>query len=156
MVPSMAKRTMKTGLNAKLRNMSPEERDIWGKEIFKALKAKSNDSPIVKGKMWSKRNGGRNTSVESIMDSGCTHPITTTGVTKALDIEIEPLEEPLLIVEASGKLLTILGSVKLFLEADVLGGRKLVECAVIEGDGAKEVLVSLGLMKKWDILTPSP
>ena len=35
----------------------------------------------------------------------------------------------------------------------MLGGRKLVEAAVIEGEGpTREVLVSLGLMKKWDII----
>ena len=107
---------------------------------------------VVKGKMWSRRNGGKSTSVESIMDSGCTYPLTTTAVTKALNAEIEPLDEPLSIVEASGRLLKILGTVKLYLEADVLGGRKLVERAVIEGEGAKEVLISLGLMKKWDLI----
>ena len=39
-----------------------------------------------------------------------------------------------------------------YLECDVLGGRKLIEAVVIEGEGAAEVLVLLALMKKWDII----
>ena len=73
MLPSMARRATRTGLNAKLSDMSEEEKDIWGQEVFKALKArtaKSDDSPVVKGRMWSKRNGGKSTSIDSIMDSG--------------------------------------------------------------------------------------
>ena len=40
------------------------------------------------------------------------------------------------------------------IEADVLGGRKLVECAVIEGD-AIETLISLNLLIKWNIIHQS-
>ena len=58
-------------------------------------------------------------------------------------------------MEASGKNLEILGTVKFYLEAEVLGGRKMVEAAVIRGEGTKEVLVSLGLMKAWDIIHQS-
>ena len=48
MLPSMARRAALTGLNSKLSNMSDKERDIWGEEVFKALKArtaKADDSP---------------------------------------------------------------------------------------------------------------
>ena len=45
-----------------------------------------------------------------------------------------------------------MGTIKTYLECEVLGGRKLIESAVIEGEGASEVLVSLGLMKKWDLI----
>ena len=55
-------------------------------------------------------------------------------------------------MKASGKNLEILGTVKFYLEADVLGGRKMVEAAVILGEGTREVLVLLSLMKSWDIL----
>ena len=87
-----------TGLNKQLSNVSTEEMKKWGDEVFKALKAKSaktDDSPIVPDKMWSKRTGGRNTDVEAIMDSVCTHPLTTKTVTDALKMEIIPLERDL-------------------------------------------------------------
>ena len=45
--------------------------------------------------MWSNRTGGRNTDVEAIMDSVCTHPLTTKTVTDALKMEIIPLERDL-------------------------------------------------------------
>ena len=67
-------------------------------------------------------------------------------------MEIILLERDLSIVEASGKFLRILGTVKLYLETEVLGVRKLMEAAVIEGQGFKKILVSLGLMKKWDLI----
>ena len=86
------------------------------------------------------------------MDLGCTYPLTTMTVTQAIKMQVTPLSRELIIVEASGKNLEILGTVKFYLEADVLGGRKMVEAAVIRGEGTKEVLVSLGLMKSWDII----
>ena len=85
-------------------------------------------------------------------DSGCTHPLTTMSVTEAIRMKVTPLSRELVIVEASGKNLRILGTVKMFLEADVLGRRKMIEAAVIQGEGTKEVLVSLGLMKNWDLI----
>ena len=71
--------------------------------------------------MWSKRNGGRSTIVAAVMDSGCTHPITTMTVTNALNMEVTPLEKELEIVEASGKNLRIMGTIKTYLECEVLG-----------------------------------
>ena len=55
-------------------------------------------------------------------------------------------------IEASGNSLEILGTVKMYLKAAVKGGRKLLEDAVIEGQGSKETLISLGLMKKSDLV----
>ena len=138
--------------------MSEEATKEWGQGIFKALKAKSaksDDSPIVMGKIWSKINGGISTNADAIMDSGCTHPLTTMSVTNAIKMKVTPLSSELIIVEASGKNLRILGTVRMFLEADVLGGRKLIEAAVIQGEGSKEVLVLLGLMKSWDLIHQS-
>ena len=43
----------------------------------------------------------------------------------------------------------------MFLEVDALGGRKLVEVAVIEGEGGKKTLISLDLLKKWDLIHSS-
>ena len=158
MPPEIARKALFRDLNEELSNMSEEATKEWGQGIFKALKAKSaksDDSPIVMGKIWSKINGGISTNVDAIMDSGCTHPLTTMSVTEAIKMKVTPLSRDLVIVEASGKNLRILGTVRMFLEADVLGGRKLVEAAVIQGEGSKEVLVSLGLMKSWDLIHQS-
>jgi len=76
-------------------------------------------------------------NADAIMDSGCTHPLITLTVTDALKMKITPLARDLEIVEASGKNLTILGS----------SGHR--------GRGASEVLVSLGLLKKWDMIHDS-
>ena len=82
------------------------------------------------------------------MDSGCIYSVTTTAVTNEMRAEIRPLKESLTIIEASGKSLEVLGTLKIFLGAEVFGGRKLVEAAVIEGEGSKETLISLDLLEK--------
>ena len=110
---------------------------------------------MVKAKAWSKLNGGMSSKTDAVMDSGCIYPVTTTAVTKEMKTEIKPLREELTIIEASGKTLKVLVTVKMFLEADVLGGRKLEEAAVIEGEGSKETLISLDLLKKWELIHSS-
>ena len=116
---------------------------------------RSEDNPVVRAKIHSKLHGGRSTPADAIMDSGCTYPLTTMTVTEATKKKVQPLTSEVIIVEASGKNLEILGTVKFYLEADVLGGRKMVEAAVIRGEGTKEILVSLSLMKSWDIIHQS-
>ena len=76
--------------------MSESEQKEWGDGVYQALRAnseRSTDNPTVHGKMWSKRNGGKSTTVAVVMDSGCTHPITTMTVTNALNMEVTPLEK---------------------------------------------------------------
>ena len=130
--PNTAKKTLFSGnsnLNSRLSNMTEEDQEEWGKGLFHALRAKSarsTENPTVHGTMWSKRNGGRSTEVAAVMDSGCTHPITTMTVTKAMRMEVTPLSRDLEIVEASGKILKIMGTVKIYLDCAVLGGRKLI------------------------------
>ena len=67
------------------------------------------------------------------MDSGCTFPVTITAVTKEIKAEIIPLKEELNIVEAYGKILDVIGTCKMFIENEVLGRRKMIEAAVIDG-----------------------
>ena len=125
---NMAKRTLfkKTELNSFLPSMNDKDKKEWGEGVFKALRAKSArspDNPTVQGTMWSQRNGGRSTEVAAIMDSGCTHPLTTLTVTDAIKMDITPLTRELELVEASGKNLKILGTVQTYLECEVLRGR---------------------------------
>ena len=64
------------------------------------------------------------------------------------------MTEELDIINASGKSLAVLGTCKMFIENKILGGRKMVEAAVIQGD-RKETLISLQLLKKWDLIHDS-
>ena len=66
---------------------------------------------------------------DAVFDTGCTQPISTK--TDGMKNKIEPLDEVLQIVQASGETLTILGTIRMYLKADVLGCRRLVECTVI-------------------------
>ena len=123
------KALFKGSLNEELSAMSIEESKAWGKQVFSALKAKSaraEDNPVVRAIVHSKLHGGRSTSADTIMDSGCTYPLTTMLVAEAIKKKVQTLTRELIIVEASGKKLEILGTVKFNLEADVLGGRKMV------------------------------
>ena len=81
------------------------------------------------------------------MDSGCTNPTTSKTLTDEMKVEIKPLERELTIIEEFRKSQEILGKVKMYLGVELLGERKRIEAAVIE-EGDKEILISLGLMKK--------
>ena len=48
--------------------------------------------------------------------------------------------------------LEIIGSVILYLEAENMKGRRRIECAVIEGNGVREMLISLEYLKRWNIV----
>ena len=74
--------------------------------------------------------GGNNTDTDDVMDTGCTFLVTTTAVVKGMKAEIFFLDEELDIIDASGKSLDIIGTCKMFLENEILGGRKMVEAAV--------------------------
>ena len=86
--------------------------------------------------------GGRGTDTDCVMDTGCIFPITSTSVAEGIRGEVKPLHEDLEIIDASGKPMEILGTIKMFIDNRILGGRKLVEAAVIQGD-KKETLISL-------------
>lgn len=88
------------------------------------------------------------------MDFGCTFPITSTAVAKAIGAEIKPLAKSLEIIDALGKIMDIIGTIRMYIDNRVLGGRKLVEATVVESD-KKETLISLDLLKKWDLVHDS-
>ena len=68
------------------------------------------------------------------MDTGCTFPITTTSVAEAIRDEVKPLTESLEIIDAPGKPMDIIGTIRMFIDNRILGGRKLVEATVIKGE----------------------
>ena len=69
--------------------------------------------------------------------------IVTREVTEDLKMKLDPVINPLNIIQADGSSLKVIGSSVLFLEAENLKGRRRIECAVIEGNGAREILISL-------------
>ena len=61
------------------------------------------------------------TETDAMMDRECTYPVTTKTVTDYMKAEIKPLKETLTIIEASVRSLEAQGTVKVFLEVEVLG-----------------------------------
>ena len=60
------------------------------------------------------------------------------------------------IIDTGNKALTVLGTARLFIQAEQLGiARKSIEVAVIDGGAEKEILISLHYLKKWDMVHPS-
>ena len=72
----------------------------------------------------------------------------TREVTEDLKMKLSPVTKPLTIIQADGSALNVIGSSVLFLEAENLKGRRRIECAGIEGNGAREILISLEYLKR--------
>ena len=77
-------------LNVELNNMKEDEKKEDGKgfkESYKAYRARvamEDDTPVTKSMVYSRMQGGRGTETDSLIDTGCTYPLTTTAVTEAL------------------------------------------------------------------------
>ena len=69
-----------------------------------------------------------------------------------MKMKLDPVINPLKIIQADGTALDVIGSVILYLESENLKGRRRIECAVIEGNGAREILISLEYLKRWNIV----
>ena len=137
-------------LNDELSNLNEaEKKRITGS--FRALRASRTDTSVLQTTAHSKIVGGRECSMDSIMDSGCSFPITSTAVAEGIGAEIKPLKNKLEIIDASYKVMDIIGTIKMYIYHRVLGGRKLVEAAVIRSK-KKETLISLDLLKRWDLV----
>ena len=140
-------------LSAELKNMEEEERKETRGGLnksyiaYRASVARENDSPVTKAMVYSKFNGGRGREMESVNDKGCTYPVTTTAVTNALQGTLE-------IIDASGNALDVLGTTQMFIDSEILVGRKLVEVADIEGK-KKKALISLQHLKRLNLIHES-
>ena len=129
--------------------MPDEERKgltIRGK-AFRANIAKQDEDAVIPSTAHSKIVGGRCTHTDCVMDSGCSFPITFTAAAEALGVEVKPLTKKLEIINASNRIMEIIGTIKMFIDNRVLAGRKLVEAAVVRSN-KKETLISLSLLKK--------
>ena len=82
-------------LNEQLSNLSEEERKGFAGS-YKAYRARvdrDDDTSVMKSRVYSKMQGGHETDTDSVMDTGCTLPITTTSVAEAIGAEVKPLTE---------------------------------------------------------------
>ena len=116
--------------------MPEEERKsltIRGK-AFRANIAKQDEDAVIPSTAHSKIVGERCTHMDCVMDSGCSFPITSSAVAEALGPEVKPLTKKLEIIDASDRIMEIIGTIKMFIENRVLGGRKLVEAAVVRSN----------------------
>ena len=77
--------------------------------------------------------------------------MTTTAVVEGLKMEIEPIREVSEIIQADGESLKLLGSCRMFLKSDNLGGRRMIDCAVIDRGKSKETLISIDYLKKRNV-----
>ena len=145
-------------LNDELEIMSKEDIEALGQSIFSVLKAKSakeTDSPILKGKVFSTRKSTKGLYEDLVCDSGCTKTIVSKQICQDLTIQISPLSSSMIITDASGNSLNIIGTAKFYISnTQVLGDkRKLIEAAVLEGNtNYREILISLKLLKTWGLI----
>ena len=58
-------------------------------KAYRARIAKNDDTSVVQSTAHSKITGGKCTHTECVMDSGCTFPITSTAVAKAIGAEVK-------------------------------------------------------------------
>ena len=73
---------------------------------------------------------------------------------EAIGAEVMPLKQKLEIIDASNHIMEIIGTPKMYIENHVLRGKKCVEAAVTRSN-KKETLISLSLLKKWDLVHDS-
>ena len=105
-----------------------EKKELAGRwTAYRAKIARNEDTSVVQSIAHSKIVGGKCTHTECVMDSECTFPITSTAVAKAIGAEVKPLTEKLEIIDASDKIMDIIGTIRMYTDNRVLGGRKLVE-----------------------------
>ena len=132
-----AKRVIYT-LHEELQDMGEEELQRMGDQILPVLRAKSAknaDSPAIQGKIYPSRDSHRYTTESCIADTGCSHAVISENIVKDLKLSPKPFKEKLTITDASVNSLDIIGTITVFLSAQVLGEhRKMVQAAVLRGN----------------------
>ena len=109
--------------------------------------ARQDDDAVIPSTAYSKMIGGRCTHTECVIVSCCSFPLTSTAVVEAIGADVMPLKQKLEIIDTSNHIMEIIGTTKVYIENDVLGGRKCVEAAVTRSN-KKEIL-------KWDLVYDS-
>ena len=143
-----AKRTIRS-LKDELEGMSTDGINALGESIFAACKAKAakdHESPVIQGKVFHNRHTQKHSVEDLVCDSGCTMSVVSKSICEDNQIPIIPLNATMIIRDASGNTLNIMGTSKIYIEnLKVLGPRRrMIEAAVLTGNEYyREVLVSL-------------
>ena len=126
-------------------------------KVFQAFRVMQEDSMMTETRVYRKNAGSPAGFSSTFWGTRCTYPVASLAVIKELKAKITPLTQDLIIVKASRSELPILGTTMIYMKAEVLGeDRKKLEVAVIVGqEGSKEILVSLKLMKVWNVVHQS-
>ena len=110
-------------------NLNEEEkRELSGS--YRCYRASNKETSVIHSTAHSKIVGGKTCDTETVMDSGCSFLIMSTAVADGIGAEVKPLTSKLEIIDESGKIMDILGTIRMYINNRVLGGRKLVEAAV--------------------------
>ena len=94
---------------------------------FRCYRASRTETSVIHSTAHSKIVGGKECDTESVMDSGCSFPITSTAVAEGIGAEVKPLKNKLEIIDASDRVMDIIGTIRMYIDNQVQGGRKLVE-----------------------------
>ena len=134
------------------------EENLDMNQILHAKSAKGgNPSPVIQGKCFRKRLDKFFTWESMIADKGCLSHICTEQIAKDLRLKIFPFKREMSIIDASGNLLSLLGSAYLFVKTQVLGRNKIkkLEVAVLKGSNSdREILLSLKTLIDWNLVHP--
>ena len=122
-----------------LEEMSKDDINALGQSIFASCKAKSAkcpDSPVIQGKIVVNRHTNRHSLEDLVCDSGCTMSVISKSICEDQRIPIIPLNANMIIRDASGNTLNIVGTPKIYIEnLKVLGPRRrMIEAAVLTGN----------------------
>ena len=120
MQPSSAYRN----LNEQRSSLNEEERKnltINGRIKRVNIARQNDDEAVISSTAYSKMTGGRCTHTDCVMDSGCSFPLTSTAVVEALGIEVKPLKEKLEMLDASNRIMEIIGTARIYIDNQVLG-----------------------------------
>ena len=112
------------------------EKNLDLNQILLAKSAKGgNPNPIIQGKCFRKRLDKFFTLESMLADTGCSYNICSEQICKDLRVRIFPFKREMSIIDASGNLLSLLGSAYLYVKTQVLGRNtiKKLEVAVMKG-----------------------
>ena len=100
-------------LEDELMSMSAGQKEEFGDSVFQALTvktAKATNSPIFRAEIFNSRNSTRGKEEDLCADTGCTKPIVGSVICKEQKIPIKPLTNGMVITDASGNCLNIVGT----------------------------------------------
>ena len=102
-----------------LEEMSEDDINALGQSIFascKAKAAKGHESPVIQGKIFVNRHTNKHSLEDLVCDSGCTMSVISKSICEDQNIPRIPLNSNMIIRDASGNSLNIVGTSKVYIE----------------------------------------